>query len=167
MTIGISNKPLSPLSNAIISIFNAFGAFISATGGHVLGELAPLYATLFAAVLFSYLSADELISHWRRRSSNPQSTSTLTLKSGNSRDAVRIAVPMTLNNLAGGAAGGAAGIDAKTTCVAALVASFCMMKMGHLVGKHLMTTVGNKIDTGLISGAIFACLAVMQLVQLL
>lgn len=59
MTIGISNKPLRPLSNAIISIFNAFGAFISATGGHVLGELAPLYATLFAAVLFAYLSADE------------------------------------------------------------------------------------------------------------
>jgi putative Mn2+ efflux pump MntP len=113
-SMGLSNKPLSLSANAIISLLNASGAYLSAAGGHVLGELAPMYATMFAAIIFGYLSADEFISYWKRRKSNVESTSILTMKSGSSSEALRIAVPMTLNNLAGGAAGGAVGIDALT-----------------------------------------------------
>lgn len=82
------------------------------------------------------------------------------MKSGSSSEALRIAVPMTLNNLAGGAAGGAVGIDALTAGVAALMSSFSMMKFGHVIGKHLMKSVGSKIDTS-------RCLAILQLIQLL
>ena len=77
---------------------------------------------------------------------------------------------MTLNNLAGGVVGGAAGVDANTAFIMAILASFCMMKIGHSVGLYLNTSVNemnNKIDTRLISGSIFACLAVTQLIQLL
>ena len=77
---------------------------------------------------------------------------------------------MTLNNLAGGVAGGAAGVDANTAFMTALLASFCMMKIGHDFGTYLNTSVNemNKIDTRVISGSIFAhCLALTQLIQLL
>ena len=76
---------------------------------------------------------------------------------------------MTLNNLAGGVAGGAVGVDANTAFIMALLASFCMMKIGHSVGLYLNASVNEmkRIDTRLISGSIFACLAVTQLTQLL
>ena len=165
-SLGISNKPLKHSSNVIISICNASGAYISAAGGHLLGELAPKYATLFAAIIFAYLATDELLS-WRKRGSSSESTSsTLTIKS-TIRDVMRIAIPMTLNNLAGGAAGGASGIDANTSFIMALVASFCMMKMGHTAGIYLKTSFETRnVDTHVTSGMIFACLALMQFVQL-
>ncbi|KAL7485999.1 hypothetical protein ACHAW6_011607 [Cyclotella cf. meneghiniana] len=168
-SLGISNKPLNTASNAIISLLNALGAFASASGGHLFGELAPFLATLLAALIFAYLSVDEFSSYWRRRNDtkNVGVTSTLTMKSGGIRDALRLALPMTLNNLAGGAAGGAAGIDAKTAGVMAFFASFCMMKIGHVVGGCLTNPVGNKIHTNVISGAIFSCLAMIQFMQLL
>ena len=84
------------------------------------------------------------------------------MKSDSPRDALRIAIPMTLNNIAGGAAGGAVGIGALTAGVAALFASFCMMKLGHVIGKHLMALLESRINTC----GIFASLAAMQLVQL-
>ena len=113
-------------------------------------------------MVFTYLAADEFIS-WRRRNTE----STLTMKSSSISDAVRIAVPMTLNNLAGGAAGGASGIEARTAGIMALVASFCMMKMGHTAGVYLMTSIEMNIDTRIISGSIFASLGIMQFIQLL
>ena len=70
-SLGISNKELKQSTNAIISILNASGAYISAAGGHFLGELAPTLAILFAGMVFTYLAADEFIS-WRRR--NTEST---------------------------------------------------------------------------------------------
>ena len=165
-SLGISNKPLSLSANAVISCLNAFGAFISASGGHLLGELAPLFATLFAALIFAYLSIDEFTSYIRNAQCNDQGSSTLTMKSGNLRDALRIAIPMTLNNLAGGAAGGAVGINAMTSGVSALIASFSMMKLAHVIGKQLKVSVGDKISTGAVSGTIFACLAIIQLAQI-
>lgn len=166
-SLGLSNKPLSLSANAIISLLNASGAYLSATGGHVLGEFAPILATIFAAIIFGYLSTDEFISHRKRQKSNVEATSSLTMESGSAGEALRIALPMTLNNLAGGAAGGAAGIDALPAGGAALVASFCMMKFGHIIGKHLVKSIGSDIDTSIISGIIFGCLAILQLIQLL
>ena len=68
------------------------------------------------------------------------------MKSSSISDAVRIAVPMTLNTLAGGAAGGASGIEARTAGIMVLVASFCMMKMGHTAGVYLMTSKFNSYN---------------------
>lgn len=163
-SLGISNKPLSSPANAVISFLNAFGAYVSASGGHLLGELAPFFATLFAALIFAYLSIDEFTSNIRNQCKN-EGPSTMTMGSGSLRDALRIAIPMTLNNLAGGAAGGAVGINAITSGVLALVASFSMMKLGHVIGKRLKASVGDKISIGVVSGTIFACLAIIQLAQ--
>ena len=164
-SLGISNKPLSSPANAVISFLNAFGAYVSASGGHLLGELAPFFATLFAALIFAYLSIDEFTSNIRNKCKN-EGPSTMTMGSGSLRDALRIAIPMTLNNLAGGAAGGAVGINAITSGVLALVASFSMMKLGHVIGKRLKASVGDKISIGVVSGTIFACLAIIQLAQI-
>lgn len=167
-SVGISNKPLRTSANALISLLNALGAYISAAGGHLLGELAPLYATTFAALIFAYLSVDEFISCREVHSKSAETNSTLSMKSSSASDALRIAVPMTLNNLAGGAAGGAAGIDANTAGVTALLASFVMMKLGHVTGQYLkQSLIGKRIHTNFISGCIFGCLSAMQLLQLL
>ena len=103
-----------------------------------MGEYAPTVAIVFAGLIFAYLAMDELLS-WKCTAvgsssaaaaassgeSNNSSGSTLTMKTdGNNRtiDTIRIAIPMTLDNLAGGAAGGAAGIDAKIAGIMALSA---------------------------------------------
>jgi len=87
-------------------------------------------------------------------------------QSGGILDSVQLGIPMTLNNLAGGVAGGAAGVDANTAFIMALLASFCMMKIGHSVGLYLDTSVNEmkRIDTRFISGSIFACLATTSLI---
>ena len=173
---------------------------MSAATGHLLGEYAPTVAIVFAGLIFGYLAMDELIS-WKRAGSTSASaasatassggsstsnstSSTLTIKTaadGNNNttisDTIRIAIPMTLNNLAGGAAGGAAGINAKIAGIMALLASYCMMKLGHVFGLFLMKSVssssrkkndgnGTLFDTRVVSGLIFALLALMQLIQL-
>ncbi|KAL7550219.1 hypothetical protein ACHAWF_013451 [Thalassiosira exigua] len=162
VSLGISARPLKASSNAIISLLNAAGAFVSAAGGSILGEITPTLAVLFAAIIFTYLAVDE-IRTWRRGDAD----STLTLGDGSAGEALGIAVPMTLNNLAGGAAGGAAGVDAKTAGTLALLASYCMMRMGHIVGAYLISSVGRRVDTHAISAAIFGSLALAQYVQIL
>jgi len=57
---------------------------------------------------------------------------------------------MTLNNLAGGVAGGAVGVDASTAFIMAILASFCMMKIGHRVGLYLNTPV-NEMNKKIVS----------------
>mmetsp|Transcript_4544 Transcript_4544/g.10174 ORF Transcript_4544/g.10174 Transcript_4544/m.10174 type:complete len:197 (-) Transcript_4544:48-638(-) len=162
-SLGISNRPLNASVNAIISLMNASGAFVSAAGGYLLGEVAPALAALFAGIIFAYLAVDEITS-WQKG----HEESTLTMgKSASIRDALRIAVPMTLNNLAGGVAGGAAGVDPQTAGTLALLASYCMMKFGHAIGGYLMPSMGRCIDTRIISGAIFASLSVAQFAQLI
>ena len=143
------------------------GAYVSAASGHLLGELAPTLAVLFATIIFAYLAIDELLS-WRNGIA--ESASTMEQSGGFLARSVRLGIPMTLNNLAGGVAGGAAGVDANTAFIMALLASFCMMKIGYSVGLYLNTSVNEmnkKIDARLISGCIFACLAFTQLIQLL
>jgi len=55
------------------------GAYISSAGGHMLGELAPTIAILFATIIFAYLAIDEFIS-WRK--GNVESTSVTMKQSG-------------------------------------------------------------------------------------
>ena len=74
-SLGLSHKPLHATANAIISLLNAAGAFVAAAGGHILGELAPTMAVIFAALIFGYLAADELIA-WK---SGDGAESTLTM----------------------------------------------------------------------------------------
>ena len=95
---GISNRQLKVSINFIISFLNAMGAYLSAAGGHLLGELAPTIAIVFATLIFAYLAIDELLS-WR----NGELESTITMnQSGGILNSIRLGIPMTINNLAGG-----------------------------------------------------------------
>jgi len=80
--------------------------------------------------------------------------------------AVRLGIPMKLNNLAGGVAGGAAGVHANTTFIIGII---LYDEDCQCVGLYLNASVNEmkRIDTRIISGSIFACLAVTQLMQLL
>ena len=62
------------------------GAYISAAGGHLLGELAPTIAIVFT-IIFSYLAIDELLS-WRN--GDLESSITISKQLDGILDAVRL-----------------------------------------------------------------------------
>lgn len=160
-SLGLTKTNLAFISNCIISFMNALGAFASAASGQLITRyINPEIAILLAGLIFLYLAIDEIIS-W----CSGKSESNLSLKSDNPRDAFRLGLPMSLNNLAGGAAGGVAGINAIALGIIAFVASFFMMKCGHLIGSRLSFAIESKIDSRIVSGIIFAGLASMQFVQ--
>ena len=170
LSLGLTRRKLDVSDNLIISTLNALGACISASGGRWLGLLLASregtslggfpFASLLAGGIFAYLGFDELAS---RRSGGGDPCPAIGRPGGGVRDAVRIGLPMTLNNLAGGAAGGAVGVGAAVSGVLALLASFAMMKIGHTVGRSgLGCWVGRRVDARAVSGIIFASLALSQ-----
>ncbi|EJK74049.1 hypothetical protein THAOC_04301 [Thalassiosira oceanica] len=173
LSLGLTRRKLDLSDNLIISTLNALGACISASGGRWLGLLLasreregtsqgsfPL-TSLLAGGIFAYLALDEFAS-WRR-SGGGDPCPAIVRPGGGVRGAVRIGLPMTLNNLAGGAAGGAAGVGAATSGLLALLSSFALMKIGHIVGSSgLGCWVGRRVDARAVSGVIFAALALSQ-----
>ena len=126
-SLGFSEKKLQVHANLIVSVANAFGAFLSCSGGRVLEHL--LYkgiAPTLGGLAFAYLAYDEYINRSvdgtnisintnndkdTAESKNPQlhdctdkntssSSATMTLL-----EILQMAIPMTLNNIAGGVAG--------------------------------------------------------------
>ena len=130
LSVGISNRRLSFGVNAFVSICNATGAWLAGIGGSALGQNLPPYVSpLLSALTFGGLALREfwefLQSARRKRRrqleeegkhrTNEQSYTDINKRaegdaagsSGNldiSR-AMQLALPMTLNNLAGGVAG--------------------------------------------------------------
>ena len=74
----------------------------------------------------------------------------------------KLAIPMTLNNLAGGIAGGVVGIGPTLAGGSAFVASFVMMAVGYVLGKCVGGALDGRLDVRLLSCAIFAFLCVSQ-----
>lgn len=182
-SLGLSSKPLHIHVNLIISIANATGALISCAGGQFL-ELFLFQGLppILAGLAFLYLAYDEyqscsisLIDYFRQQTEATSKTSqdkeSKKGEVGNSplghstvtnTDILRLAIPMTLNNLAGGVAGGAAGVQPLVIGFMAFVASFGMMLLGHYLGFKLGSAINQKLDTHIISCAIFAGLAVVS-----
>lgn len=98
------------------------GAWAATVGGAV---AAPLLA---ASLAFMYLGYQEVCNH------HNNNTPLLLMLS------FRLAVPMTLNNLAGGVAGGVAGIQPGVAFLYALVASLVAMASGHVFGWKIAKT---------------------------
>ena len=95
LAVGIGRKRLPFWANGLISLINAFGALSSAFGGSLIVSDDLDYATWLAAIAFGTLGIQELAA-----SSSPEgskSFSAIDLK-----QVLRLAIPMTLNNLAGG-----------------------------------------------------------------
>jgi hypothetical protein len=87
-----------------------------------------------------------------------------------SGSAFALAVPMTLNNLAGGVAGGLSGSGPLGMGLGALAASFVLMASGHCLGRWASEGYDKKSLTGadprLCAAIIFFGLATSQLLDL-
>ena len=191
----MKSKPPSSLLdvrfNGIISTANAIGAYLAGMGGHVLlqrlsfltGDGDRNVASLLAGLSFAYLAYEELSSYnsQRNRTVDGKEKENDCTYSFNVRDAVRLSIPMTLNNIAGGVAGGAAGISPGLSGIFAFIASFAMMQFGFSIGNQFScsrnkspqsstTTICSQrsqgrwlsVDSNVISGLIFIGLALSQ-----
>lgn len=127
-SLGVAQNPLSIKLNAIVSFCNAVGALCSSEVGAFLGSMAPSIACLSAAAVFGWLGICEAAS-FRKDEASPLSSLAA------AGVAWRLALPMTLNNLAGGVAGGLAGVHSLTMGFGAALASFFMMYLGYWLGR--------------------------------
>ena len=126
LSVGISNQKLSFAANALISVCNASGAWIASFGGGALGKsLPPHLPPLLSAIAFGVLALKEFWEFWQtvqrkknalllkkkesqgigEESAEDATTNTSNESSLNMSRAIHLAIPMTLNNLAGGVAG--------------------------------------------------------------
>ena len=155
VSLGLTATPLHSMLvvNTIVAACNALGAGLATFGGTLLGKSLPNAAPAIAALAFSYLGWQECRAWWQDEDS---SVASLALDNA----LLSLALPMTLNNLAGGLAGGVAGIGPLTAAGLALVASFLMMYVGHLVGWQLGGSI--PVDPRAAAGCIFVVLALAQ-----
>ena len=171
--------------NLFIAIVNACGACLSVLGGAIVfnglnTDAGKDIASLLSGIAFGYLSYDELMS--MRTAQDSKAVIAEGSRDTSWKNAIKVSIPMTLNNVAGGVAGGAAGISASTSFGMAFIASFLMMDLGHILGyfcqekilkQQTSGTSSGRIDSEtesfvsqkchLISGMIFALLACSQL----
>ena len=143
----------------------------SASASAAAATLAP---PMLAAVAFGYLAIQELVSYLQAKRKDQEKSSSKKkettpiirpklhyLQQWTFADVAKLALPMTLNNLAGGVAGGAAGISPWINCIYAFLSSFLMMLVGFRIGKKL----GNSLpfDPSLLSAALLAALCLLTI----
>jgi putative Mn2+ efflux pump MntP len=160
-SLGMVSDELSPQLNGIVSLCNAAGALGSSFVGVFLGALAPSAAGFLASAIFAWLGYSEAHAY----ATNEESIlAGLALKGS----AWKLALPMTLNNLAGGVAGGLAGVPPIALGVGGFIASFSMMYLGHVAGVWIRpSSTGGKsagvwLDERLVAASVFLLLAVNQ-----
>jgi len=121
LSLGLSNKPLRRNLLFGISVANAIGCFVATYFGSSL--LTPLLGNAshaLAGVAFLYLAYREY--QETCESAEPK------------RVSLELAIPMSLNNLAGGVAGGVLGLSATIASLHVLAVSVGTMWIGHWLG---------------------------------
>lgn len=158
MSVALAGRDMPWRVNAIIAACNASGGMVAAAAGSFASEHAPQQlAQWLAAAVFFYLGYDEW-SSWRRG----EPASPLASRAGEGL-AWSLAVPMTLSNLAGGAAGGAVGVGPLQAGVLTLLASYIMCAGGARVGRMVGKETHGRLEPRLAAAAIFACVAGLSL----
>ena len=152
--MGLAQKPLSVRVNGIISILNALGAIIASFFGNA-GQ-STSWLSLLASLAFFYLAYDEFASR----------NTCYDEKDNSAKNPVPIAstgmaIPMTLNNLVGGAAGGVVGVPPSMAAICALLASYSAMAMGHWIGTQTASTA-TSYPSSQLAAAIYAILGVLS-----
>eukprot|EP00980_Cylindrotheca_fusiformis_P031156 scaffold25915_cov122-Cylindrotheca_fusiformis.AAC.2 len=159
-SIGVGRKILPFWANAMISFCNGLGALFASCGGFLLNDNLPLFAPSLAAIGFGVLGALELVSY--SQDSGPISKNVVMSVS----HVLRLALPMTLNNVAGGVAGGAIGISPTVSGLHSVLASFLTMHVGHALGcrfgSHKMP-----FCPSLFSGILLWALCIMTILEML
>jgi putative Mn2+ efflux pump MntP len=174
LSVGIGSKPLPLWVNVVISICNAAGALFAGYGGLWLSQTMPSYMPpLLAALAFGILAVQECRSSQEQEQQHDGDDhhDDDGDKSKNNRHSlvnmsqvVQLALPMTLNNLAGGVAGGAAGLAPLMSASYALFASFLTMAVGHWLGGHLgKTLLSGKTTPSLVSACLLGILCLLTL----
>ena len=164
VAVGICGKNLPVWSNLVISICNASGALAAAHMGITLSQHVPYLAPLLAAIAFGVLSCQEFISYFRNQQDDGEDGHHHQ-RMIHFSSVMRLALPMTLNNLAGGVAGGAAGISPEVASIYALVASFGTMSVGHSIGKRMGKNLAT--DPSLIAGILLGLLCLLTIYEVL
>ena len=119
-----------------------------------------MIASWIAALAFLYLGLKEGYEwHYDQEQEN-EVTST------NVESAWKLAIPMTLNNVAGGVAGGLAGTDPLVMFMAAFLASYGLMSLGYFLGSYTSNGYSDKkeCDPRLASSCIFIIIGIFQLI---
>ena len=154
ITVGVTGHRLQPWVNGVVASCNAAGTLLASIGGSMMGDTTPTLAPLLAGSVFMYLGFSEGRSWWLGEESPLAQLAAQGL-------VARLAVPMTLNNFAGGVAGGVAGVSPLVAAASVLVASFFLMAGGHSVGRYLDKSL--TIDPRIAACAIFVLLGIAQL----
>lgn len=158
MSVALAGRDMPWRVNAIIAACNASGGMVATAAGSFASEHAPQQlAQWLAAAVFFYLGYDEW-SSWRRG----EPASPLASRAGEGL-AWSLAVPMTLSNLAGGAAGGAVGVGPLQAGVLTLLTSYIMCAGGARVGRMVGKETHGWLEPRLAAAAIFACVAGLSL----
>lgn len=155
ISVGFSHKRLPIWVNAFISICNAAGALVAGLGGVILSQHIPLLAPMLASLAFGVLAIHEF--HEFLHSSKTEEKHQFLEIS----QVIRLAVPMTLNNLAGGVAGGAVGLSPLVSASYALLASFLTMAVGHRIGHRLGKS--QMVNPSLVSCCLLGALCLLTL----
>jgi putative Mn2+ efflux pump MntP len=175
ISIGITSSSTTKLPfawiNIIISICNALGALLAGLAGKfmITSNKNTFLPAVLAACAFGVLAFQELYLYYNdviklnyphKKIKNPADSKSSV---ANLTSVWKLAIPMTLNNLAGGVAGGAVGLSPGISALYALNASFISMSLGHFVGFRLG---GDRIPChpSLISACLlgFLCLMTIQ-----
>lgn len=133
-------------------------------------------ASLLAGMAFAYLSFYEMKSisssheHNNTETTKKNDDAIISNNTNNMKDIAKLAIPMTLNNLAGGVAGGAAGLSPYWTAFSAFIASFLMMDVGYRIGQMIGASSrgssnddnNNNGNANILASCIFGLLAISQ-----
>ena len=160
-SLGLSSKRLYFHVNFIISIANAIGAFVSCAGGYLLETFlfhGMAMAPILASFAFLYLA-------WEEYQSSIPSNTLVYKKKDKDANVLSLAIPMTLNNLAGGMVAGTAGVQPLMSGLMAFIASFVMMLLGYYLGRWMGNAIGQRIDTTFISCGIYVILALLSFME--
>ena len=128
LSVGLTRKPLSQIVLWGIALCNAAGCWVATSGGswgaqHFLQD--PAAANALACLAFAYLALKEYTEAQDHNNTEdkPKHVS------------LHLALPMTLNNLAGGVTAGVLGVSAWWNFVYALIMSVLTMWIGYGLGK--------------------------------
>ena len=164
VSLGVAGLSLPWTTILIVAGANSAGMLGAAIVGGLAGERAPRIGAAAAALIFLGLGAAELSSLRRPEALSP-------LSALHRRPWV-LALPMTLNNLAGGVGAGLAGAPPGATAACTFLASAALMGGGHRAGAALLgrgSGRGSRGGGGLggaeqaVAGGVFVLLGLQQL----
>ena len=127
--------------NLVISLANAIGAYVASTIGlSVLGitftgneEVTREYSSLLAGIAFYYLAINEYLQSKQEEEERQGGQDISSKDQFSIQETLQLALPMTLNNLAGGIASGVSGISPFISFAMAFICSFGMMQIGYIL----------------------------------